>query len=100
MAIEITDFRTYQKNSLQGFLTLRMTSVGLEIRDIALHQKNGKHWLQLPAKPYKKPDGSQGWAYILAFYDKHTFKKFQEVTLKALDAFQRQAGRNVNGRTT
>ena len=99
MAIEITDFRAYSKNTLQGFLTIRMTSVGLEIRDIALHQKNGKRWLQLPAKPYKKPDGGQGWSYILAFYDKPRFQQFQDVTLKALDAFKRQAGRNGNART-
>jgi len=100
MAIEVTAFRAHTKNTLCGFLTIRMTGVGLEIRDIALHRKNGKQWLQLPAKPYQKPNGSQGWSYILAFYDKDTFKKFQEVTLKALDAFKRQAGRNPNVRTT
>ena len=88
MAIEIVDFRIYSKNTLQGFLTIRMTSVGLEIRDIALHHKNGKQWLQLPAKPYTKPDGGQGWSYILSFYDKDIFKKFQEVTLKALKGFR------------
>ena len=92
--IEVTDFRPYVKNTLQGFLTIRMTNVGLEIRDLALHKQNGKRWLQLPAKPYKKPDGSQGWSYILDFYEKARFNQFQEVTLKALDAFQRQAGGN------
>lgn len=97
MGIQIIDFRSNKKNTLQGFLTIRMTSVGLEIRDIALHQKNGNQWLQLPAKPYKKPDGGQGWSYILSFYNKETFKKFQDVTFKALDAFKRQAGRNANG---
>lgn len=99
MAVEVVDFRAHTKNTLRGFLTIRMTGIGLEIRDLALHEKNGKQWLQLPAKPYKKSDGGQGWSYILAFYDKHTFKKFQDVTLKALDAFQRQAGRNAHART-
>ena len=98
MGVEIIDFRSYQRNTLQGFLTIRMTSVGLEIRDIALHRRDGKQWLQLPAKPYKKPDGDQGWSYILAFYEKERFKQFQEVTLKALDAYQCQVGGNENGK--
>ena len=71
-----------------------MTNVGLEMRDLALHQKNGKRWLQLPAKPYEKPDGSKGWSYIVSFYEKKNYNQFQEVALKALDSFQREARRN------
>ena len=54
--IEIISFNSYRKNTLQGFLSARLAETGLETRDIALHQENGKRWLQLPAKPYKKPD--------------------------------------------
>ena len=100
MGIEVTDFRTHTKNTLRGFLTVRLTSVGLEIRDIALHQKNGRQWLQLPAKPYTKPDGSRGWSYILAFYEKDRFRQFQEVTLRALNGFRGQARRNHHGETS
>ena len=99
MNIEITSFTLYQKNTLRGFLSVRLIETGLEIRDIALHQQNGKRWLQLPAKPYKKPDGRQGWSYILNFHKKEHFNKFQEVALKALDAFQRQDRRNAHGTT-
>ena len=99
MNIEITSFNQYRKNTLQGFLAVRLTEPGLEIRDIALHQKNGDRWLQLPAKPYKKPDGGKGWSYVLSFSKKEHFNKFQEVTLKALDAFQRQSRRNTHGAT-
>ena len=100
MAIEIIDFRPYIKNTLQGFLSIRLTSVGLEIRDVGLHHKDGKRWLQLPAKPYTKSDGKQGWSYIVSFYEKERYHQFQDVTLKALDAYQRQAGRNERGRKT
>jgi hypothetical protein len=100
MAIEITDFRTHEKNTLKGFLTVRLTNVGLEIRDLALHEKNGSRWLQLPAKPYEKPDGSKGWSYIISFYEKKNYHQFQEVALKALDSFQREARRNGNEKQT
>jgi len=94
MRIEVTDFRPYRKNTLQGFLTILLPSVGLEIRDLGLHEKNGKRWLQLPAKPYTKPDGGQGWSYIVSFPEKNRYNQFQDVALKALDDYQRQARRN------
>ena len=96
MAIQISDFRPYEKNTLQGFLTVLLSDMGLEIKDIALHRKDGKRWLQLPAKLYRKPDGSQGWSYIVSFNTKKDFKLFQEVTLTKLDTFrQGEARRNA-----
>ena len=97
MNIKIISFDPYRRNTLQGFLTIRLTEPGLEIRDIALHQKNGNRWLQLPAKPYKKPDGRQGWSYILNFFEKERFQQFQSVVLDALDAFQCQDKGNEHG---
>jgi len=94
MRIEVTDFRQYSKNTLRGFLAIHLPSVGLEIRDLALHEKNGKRWLQLPAKPYTKPDGGQGWSYIVSFPEKDLYHQFQDVALKALDDFQRETRRN------
>jgi hypothetical protein len=87
MAIEIVDFRKYEKNSLQGFLTIRMDGVGLEIRDIALHQKDISRWLQMPSKPYKDGDGNNKWSYIIHFYDKDRWNQFQKLALEALDTF-------------
>lgn len=92
--IEIVSFRELNKNTLKGFVTVRLSNVGLEIRDIAIHEKNGKQWLQLPAKPYAKQDGSPGWSYILDFYDKDKLKSFQEVTLKMLQLFRGQVDRS------
>jgi hypothetical protein len=86
MGIEMVNFRKYEKNSLQGFLTIRLTGVSLEIRDIALHQKDMSRWLQMPSRPYEK-DGEQKWAYVIRFYDKERWEKFQKLVLEALDAF-------------
>lgn len=86
MAIEIVSFKPFSKNTLQGFATIRMTNVGVEIRDVTLHEKNGKRWIQLPSKSYEK-DGKALWACILDFYDKSRGEQFQKATLAALDAF-------------
>ena len=50
MNIVVSEFRPREQNTLQGFVTARLTDVGLEVRDLALHEKQGKRWFQLPAK--------------------------------------------------
>jgi hypothetical protein len=98
MEVKISEFRKHESKSLRGFLSIRFPLIGFEISDIALHQQNGKRWLQLPAKPFTRPDGSKGWNYILSFYERLQYQKFQEMALKALDDFQRETGRNDNGK--
>lgn len=88
MAIQIQDFRPFKKNTLQGFVTIRLTNIGLEIRDCPVHESAGKRWIQMPSKPYQKKDGEQTFAFILDFYDKPKGKQFQELALEALDAFR------------
>lgn len=91
MAIEITSFKPHAKNSLRGFLALRLTNIGLEIRDAALHEKSGKRWIQLPSRAYEK-DGTTKWSPIVDFYDKSRADQFQKAALEALDQFTRKGG--------
>lgn len=86
MAVEIVTFRGYTKNTLCGFLTVRLTNIGLEIRDMTLHQKNGSRWIALPARSYQD-HGQTKWAYIVKFYDKDKWTQFQKACLKALDTY-------------
>ncbi len=86
--IQITKFKKYQKNTLQGFFTLRMSNIGLEIRDCTLHEKGGKRWVGLPAKPYQDADGTQNWSRIIDFFDKTKGEQFETATLKALDKYK------------
>lgn len=87
MAIEIISFRKLEKNTLRGFLTVRLTNVGLEIRDCTVHEKASKRWIVLPARQYTDKDGEERWALINYFYDDGRFHQFTKVTLKALDKF-------------
>jgi hypothetical protein len=96
MAIEVVSFKPFQKNTLQGFATIRMSNIGLEVRDVCLHQKDGRRWIQLPSKAYEK-DGKTLWSYILDFYDKARGEQFQQATLVALDNFLKQEGRGAGG---
>ena len=87
MAIEIVSFRKFEKNSLIGFCTVKMTTIGLEIRDCAVQQKDGKKWVNLPSKPYEKEDGTTGYSYIIKFTDKDRYFQFQKAVLQELDKY-------------
>ena len=95
MATEITKFRKFQRNSLQGFLNILMTNVGLEIRDATLHEKDGKRWIGLPAKPYEDESGNTKYSYIIKFVDKDKYQQFQKATLKALDQYRVDEGEEL-----
>jgi len=84
MALEITKFREVHKNTLQGFISVRLGNIGLEIRDISLHQKNGKEWLAMPSRPYQDSEGNRKYAFILDWYDKDRKAQFESTVLALL----------------
>ena len=55
MQISLTEWRTMRRNSLRGFATVRIG--GLVVRDVAVHNSNGKRWASLPSKPLINADG-------------------------------------------
>lgn len=81
MSIEIVKFRECKKNTLQGFVAVRLTDVGVEIRDISLHEKNGRHWLQMPSRPYDSTDGSRKYSFIVDWFDPIRKTQFETVVL-------------------
>ena len=89
MAIEVTSFRPLVKNSLRGFLTLRLTNVGMEIRDASLNEKENRRWIGLPARSYQA-DGKTRWTAIIDFFDKPKGEVFQKAALAALDQFMKK----------
>jgi hypothetical protein len=71
---QILNFRAFEKNTLPS---------GMVLCGCTLHEKEGKRWIGLPAKPYTKDDGSQSWAKIVDFIDRDKAKRFQELVLPA-----------------
>lgn len=82
MSIEITKFRECHKNTLRAFLSVRMSQVGLEIRDISLHEKNGKEWLAMPSRPYEDSEGNRKYSFIVDWYDSDRKTLFEAEVLR------------------
>jgi len=87
MVIEIRKFRKHQKGTLVGFTNILMTTIGLEIRDVTLHRKDGQRWIGLPARPYVDANGETKYAYIVKFVDKDRWSRFQKEVLAAVDEY-------------
>jgi hypothetical protein len=84
--IEITKFRQCQKNTLRGFLSVRLSQVGLEIRDISLHEKNGKQWLAMPSRPYEDSQGNRKYSFVLDWFDQERKTQFEAEVFRLLEA--------------
>jgi hypothetical protein len=87
MAVEIKDFRPYERNTLKGFLTVLLQPSGLEIRDLTVHQKGDRRWVNMPSRPYQNSEGKTSYSFIILFPDKERSQRFQDVALKALDEY-------------
>lgn len=87
MGIEIVKFRPFKKSTLQGFVDLKMTNVGVTIRECALHEKNDSRWIGMPARPYEK-EGATEWVPVVTI-DKAFNGVFQRAALAAIDTFLR-----------
>jgi hypothetical protein len=83
---EVSEWRAFEKNTLRGFLSITTPS-GLVINGVSLHEKGGKRWLSMPAKPWKKADGVTTWTPVVEFSTRSAHDRFQSEALRAVDAY-------------
>jgi hypothetical protein len=81
--ISILAWRGCTKNTLLGFLDVRLAS-GLVIRRITVHEKGGRRWIGLPARPYET-SGSTSWIAVVEIPERETRERFERLVLEALD---------------
>ena len=79
-----------------GLLTIRLPALGLEIRNVAVHQDSKRRWLELPAKTYRKHNGAIGLDYLATFYTGEAYQRFETATFEALDAYLKVQAGGVN----
>ena len=56
--MKLLDWRASRKNTLHGFAVIELPS-GFVIRDVSIHEKAGKWWAGLPARPILDSAGKQ-----------------------------------------
>lgn len=93
LSITCSDFKPLHRNTLRGFATIHIDELKLEIRDVAVHEKNGARWAQLPAKPMLDQNGTPlrdsttgkiSYVNILWFPDRKVRDAFSAATVDAV----------------
>src|SRR3954451_5576845 len=91
--IRASDWRPMQRNSLQGFVTLKLEPSGIVLHDCTLHQKDGREWIGLPGKPQMDREGQQRkdpntgkvlYTPVVEISDKTQRERFQQAALAAV----------------
>ena len=49
-------WKPFERNTLRGFADLWLRTARLNIKGCAVHEKNGRRWVQLPARPQLDKD--------------------------------------------
>ena len=89
MGIEIVSYKQVEKGSLKGIVTIRMSNVGMEIKDLCVFEKAGKRWVNLPSKQVKDKTGEMIYAPVIEFFDNRKRELFRDAVLDALDAWRK-----------
>jgi hypothetical protein len=92
LSIEVENFHQRRSNTLVGFCTVIVPEMHLRICDLAVHEKNDKRWVNLPAKPWVDRDGTAKrgdngkviYATVLEFTDPGTRNVFSDRVITAL----------------
>ncbi len=92
LSVEVENFRPQRSHTLFGFVTVFIPELHLRIIDCPGHEKNGKRWISLPAKPQVTRDGSvrrddrgkTAYSLVIEFTDRATRDAFSERVIAAL----------------
>ena len=95
LSVQVEAFKPLKSNTLHGFCDVRIVEMRLLVRDISVHQKNGKRWASLPAKPQINREGTVrrddrgkvACTPILEFSDRETREAFSARVISALLEF-------------
>ncbi len=96
LELRCTDWRPFARNTLEGFAAFHIPAMCLTIRDCAVHRKNDRRWVQLPARPMlddsrelvRDATGKVQYATILRFDSREVGDAFSAAALQALDAYR------------
>ena len=96
LTVEIESFKPLKSNTLHGFCDIVVPELHLRIHDITIHEKNGKRWIGLPAKPQLTREGVARrderdkilYTPVLEFSDAATRTAFSARVIAALMEFE------------
>ena len=85
--VTISDFKSFQKNTLRGFFTATLAD-GLIIHNLSLHEKNGGRWIGMVSEKFTDREGKVGYKKLIEFTDRAALDVFRDACLDAIDVMK------------
>ena len=89
-------FKSFERNTLQGFCDLRLRGSGMTIWGCTVHKRGDREWIGLPAKPLLDQDrtllldeeGKIKYLACVTFEDRDVGERFSIAACKAVAVFR------------
>jgi hypothetical protein len=84
-------FSPLERNTLRGFAEINIADLGMTMRDVAIHSKNGSTWASPPSKPQIKDGavvtdnaGKAQYINIIEFTSREARDEFSNSVIQAV----------------
>ena len=91
LTVTCEGWKPLQRNTLLGFAGITIGELELKVYDVALHQKDGRMWAALPARPWIKDgalvvdeNGKPQYSPVLEFDRRETRDAFSRAVVRAI----------------
>ena len=86
------EWRPVNRNTLRGFAKIKVPAWHLVMDGVAVHERDGRSWAQLPARPQIDKETGQviregdkiAYAKVLEFTDKQVANRFSDAVVAAI----------------
>lgn len=92
LTVEVVEWKAMERNSLRGFVSVRIPAMRLTIKDCTVHEQGDRRWVGLPGKAQIgrdqeviRRDGKIQYSPTVAFDSKDVGEAFGAAVLRALD---------------
>jgi len=94
LSITCRAFHPLHRNTLRGFVEIRINELRLIVRDVAVHEKGNTRWVQLPAKAQIRDgelvhdaDGKIQYFHLMNFETRAVSDAFSAAVIRSLLEF-------------
>ena len=98
LTIRCIGWRQLCRNTLRGFATIQIAELHMTMREVAVHEQNGKTWAQPPARPWVKggqlvtdENGKVQYSPLFEFDSAAVRNAFSTAVISALLVFDEHA---------
>jgi len=98
LTIRCIGWRPFCRNTLRGFAAIQIAELRMTMREVAVHEQNGRTWAQPPARPWVKEgqlvrgdDGEVQYSPLFEFDDGKVRHAFSDAVIRAVLRFDEHA---------